>query len=113
VQQPGGQRGRPLAGHTDAGLRAVPGTACGERKQQWVLEAEAAWPSVAGWAASGDTSACGPSSAEPCPFSSTPTQAGWRWTLWAGGGSYLDSLLDEVRISSVAVELASESLWRP
>ena len=104
-----------VAGRMDACLRAVPGTADAVLKQPWVLEAEVAWPALAGWAASGDTAACGPAAAEPCPFTSTPTQAGWRWTVGAaaGGGGYLDGLLDEVRVSSVALDLASESLWRP
>ena len=102
-----------VAGNMDSCLRAVPGMADVTGKEQWVLETETAWPSMLGWADDGNTAACGPASPEPCPFASTPTQAGWRWTLGGGPGGYLDGRLDEVRVSAVAVDLGSESLWRP
>jgi hypothetical protein len=106
-----------ISGNMDSCLRAVPGTATLQRKDQWVLEAEAGWPSLEGWAARGDTAQCQSSSPEPCPFTSTPTAAGWRWTLGGSGSptspASLDGLLDEVRISARALDLSAESLWRP
>jgi hypothetical protein len=71
---------------------------------------------MSGWANAGDTSACSSTSTEPCPFvSDLTTTPGWRWSLGqdGAGANYFHGFLDEVRVSSSALDLELESLWRP
>jgi len=74
------------------------------------------WASMVGWASAGDTSACSSSATQPCPFvSDLTTTPGWRWSLGQDGASanYMTGYLDEIRVSSSALDLEKESLWRP
>ena len=71
---------------------------------------------MAGWANAGVTTACTSSSAAPCPFvSDLTTTPGWRWSLGqdGAGANYMNGYIDEVRVSSSAIDLETESLWRP
>jgi hypothetical protein len=71
---------------------------------------------MTGWANGGDTSTCTASSTPPCPFvSDLTTTPGWRWSVGQNGanGNYMMGNLDEIRVSSSAIDLELESLWRP
>lgn len=88
------------------------------KSKQWVedQDSETRWSSMAGWANAGDTSSCNAASTEPCPFVSELTSTpGWRWSIGqdGAGGSFVNGYVDEVRIHSRELDLATESLWRP
>ena len=107
-----------VQGSMDTCLISARNTGINRRKSHWVEDqaADVSWSSMAGWANDGDTSACTASSPAPCPFvsdlSSTP---GWRWSIGRDGANanYLTGLVDEIRVSSSAIALPYESLWRP
>ncbi|EKX52541.1 hypothetical protein GUITHDRAFT_101707 [Guillardia theta CCMP2712] len=112
-------------GNLDPCIIAIRSTGRTERKSnfRWIREDSfpVRWSNLAGWGDAGDTSGCSESSSGSCPFVS-PKVAGWRWTVGMGfecsrsacsPGNFLIGSLDEIRISSTALDLEVESLWQP
>eukprot|EP00960_Hanusia_phi_P038605 753509-Hanusia_phi.AAC.5 len=79
------------------------------------------WSNFAGWGDAGNTGLCTEYSHGACPFVS-PKSEGWRWTLGMGfecnpsscsRGNFLKGYLDEIRISSTALDLEDWRIKQP